>query len=174
MLFILALLILSIAIVFYYVPDKTVSYIGLSVSLILLIALVFFGLRYFFRQEIRPADGNPSSLSILTPEGMKLELQNPPDKAFNHEQVQGTLRAMLVSFDPNLASDGEVIGDASKQEYRWYKEKEKKEFQDKHKKDIFSKKKEIKKLMHETEDQENDNGPVSVDCSATVEPPPES
>jgi hypothetical protein len=139
-LFILVLLILGVLFMCDRSNNALIIYSGTIVVLVAFLALVAFVIYFYLKQKSRPMDGQAVAISMKNEAGQEIAIRNPPDSFFEREQLNTLVRSMLVGYDENLCPDGQVIGKASEQNYRYYSDKEKEEFIKRHREEIKGKK----------------------------------
>jgi hypothetical protein len=147
--------------------NPVLSYGGTAMALSALLAVVVFVIRYYSKQEVRPLDGQPSTVSITSRDGHGIIVQNPPDRALDPVEIRALMRC-VVGYDRNMEPDGEVIGKASEANYRLFSDDEKRILRSEHEDKIRGKITIAEELIANAEDHDLPDAPDG--SQVTTEP----
>jgi hypothetical protein len=128
---ILLFTLLSIFYLLVKYPNSGFQSLGLIATGICILVTIGCALRFHMRREPRGSEATPSV--EFEGEERKLTLINPPDKFYDRQYFAPLMRTLLLGYDENVIPDGEVIGDVSEENYRWYSDEEKENWQKEHK-----------------------------------------
>ena len=118
--------------------NPILRYGGTVMAILGLPAVVAFVIHFYSKQQVRPVDAEPASVSITSKDGQTITVQNPPDRLLEPVEIRALMRC-VVGYDRDLCPDGEVLGKASEQTYRLYSEEEKRLFKEEHEEKIRGK-----------------------------------
>jgi hypothetical protein len=149
-----SILIISFALLVMFIAsirssDSIICYGGAGVSAFLFVALAVFMMIFYGKQKARPVDGASSTLSFENKSGSRVTIDNPPDTLFEEAEFRLMLRAIAVGADENLCPDGDVVGKASEGKVRKWSEAEKKQFIERHRKELRGRRERAMKLLEE-------------------------